>query len=84
MICVDKLRRCVPNDKWKWKESCHLWDDGGDLQALHGFASLLGLRRRWFHDRPGFPHYDLTRRMRELAVGKGAKEQMPRTFCGRR
>ena len=38
----------------------HLYDDAGDLDALHATASRVGLSRRWFQDsQTGLPHYDL-------------------------
>ncbi len=30
------------------------------LQELHLFANKLGLKKEWFQDKPGHPHYDLT------------------------
>lgn len=45
---------------------CHLWSD--DVEALHAVAKRIGMKRQWFHDRPGFPHYDLTPGKRKLAV----------------
>ena len=45
---------------------------GDDLEELHAFAALIGLRRSWFQDKP-WPraHYDVTdsRRRRALAAG---------------
>lgn len=38
----------------------HLWTEPGNEAALHAFAARLGLRREWFQDKPGFPHYDIT------------------------
>lgn len=52
---------------------CHLWSD--DLDALHAMAAALGIRREWFQDRPGFPHYDLPPFRRERALALGAAEQ---------
>lgn len=74
MICVDSMWSCAPNSGWQWHESCHLFDTAGDTEALHEFASDLGLEQRWFQDTVDFPHYDLTRSKRELAVRSGAKE----------
>lgn len=52
---------------------CHLWSD--DLDALHAMATALGIRREWFQDRPGFPHYDLPPFRREHALSLGAVER---------
>lgn len=38
----------------------HLWCDPGHEEALHALAKSLELRRDWFQNKPGFPHYDLT------------------------
>ena len=52
-------------------DGIHLASLGGDLEALHRFASLVGLRRSWFQgSNPLSPHYDITsaaiaRRIRE-------------------
>lgn len=54
------------------------WEGGGhllatDLNALHSFAKLIGLKREWFQvGVSGFPHYDLTKSKRALAIIKGA------------
>jgi len=38
----------------------HLITDG-DVEELHRFAvEGLGLKRKWFQNKPGYPHYDLT------------------------
>jgi len=58
-------------ERWghRW---CHLWS--GDLEALHAMAEAVGMRREWFQDREGFPHYDLSPVGRERAVALGAVE----------
>jgi hypothetical protein len=53
----------------KW---CHLWCDEGDEDALHAMAGRLGLKRSWFQNKPGFPHYDLVPPRREHALRLGA------------
>lgn len=77
-IYVDTIRTYPPQaikpearkhgDRW-----CHLWTDG-ELEELHAFAARLGLKRTWFQDRRGFPHYDLTPSKRLRAVALGAVE----------
>ncbi|MBN2508367.1 MAG: DUF4031 domain-containing protein [Verrucomicrobia bacterium] len=52
---------------------CHMWSD--DLQALHAMARNLGMRRKWFQNRPGFPHYDLPPFRRAAALSLGAIER---------
>jgi hypothetical protein len=42
------------------------------VEELHAMADTIGLKRAWFQDRPGCPHYDLTPRRREKALQNGA------------
>jgi hypothetical protein len=35
----------------------------------------LGLKRAWFQDRSKYPHYDLTKSKRELAIKYGARNR---------
>ena len=51
---------------------CHMWSD--DIEALHKVASKIGLKREWFQNKPGFPHYDLTPGRRQRALQAGAIE----------
>ena len=43
-------------------------------------AAALGIRREWFQDRPGFPHYDLPPFRRERALSLGAVEHSLKTW----
>jgi hypothetical protein len=52
---------------------CHLWSD--DIVELHTMAWKIGLKREWFQDKPGFPHYDLTPSRRRAALLNGAVER---------
>jgi hypothetical protein len=49
---------------------CHMTAD--TVEELHAMASRIGLKRAWFQDRPGCPHYDLTPGRREKALQNGA------------
>ena len=71
-VYVDPMMPCIPNPRWRWRENCHLTADS--LEELHAFASRLGLKRAWFQAHARWPHYDLTRGMRERAVRIGAVE----------
>lgn len=71
MIYVDPLVGCVPNEKFKYKKSCHLFTDDETLDNLHEFAESIGLRRGWCQYR-NMPHYDLTQKKRSEAVREGA------------
>lgn len=73
MILVDPIARCMKTRTWRHREACHLFCDG-DLEELHAFALLLGLRLMWFQAKADLPHYDLTRSKRDLAVSLGAVE----------
>jgi hypothetical protein len=72
---VDRLR------DWGWRlgPSCHLAAD--TEPELHAFAARLGLKRAWFQESRGRPHYDLTARRREAAVRLGAAEMTDREFA---
>lgn len=56
----------------KW---CHLWchpDTPAEREKLHAIAEAIGLRRSYFQDRDGFPHYDLVPGKRRMALQSGA------------
>ena len=74
-VYVDFMMGCLRNKNWKHNESCHLFADSED--ELHELAQKIGLRRSWSQNRQkktSFPHYDLTRSMREKAIKAGAIE----------
>jgi hypothetical protein len=51
----------------------HLTADTTD--ELHLFAAALGMRRAWFQEHPHDPlrhHYDVTDRLRDEAIARGA------------
>lgn len=62
-----RKKRRLPSREW-----CHL--SCPNLEELHQFAAQIGLKRQWFQDKPGHPHYDLTPGMRVMAVKRGALE----------
>lgn len=59
---------------------CHLIADTPD--ELHETAGAIGIARRWFQSPPGasFPHYDVCKSKRALAVRRGALECDRRAF----
>jgi hypothetical protein len=71
-VYVDQMRPAL----WKYGKACHLYADG--VEELHAFALSIGMRRSWFQDREGFPHYDLTEGRRRRAVARGAVEHTSR------
>jgi Protein of unknown function (DUF4031) len=58
---------CTP---WRGKQWCHMLADS--LAELHQFAVLLGLSRGLFHRNASYPHYDVTVKMRDIAIRHGA------------
>jgi hypothetical protein len=76
-VYVDLLMPCMPNARWRYLWSCHMFvrPGPGALGKLHAFAARLGLKRAWFQPSPGnLPHYDLTPAKRRGAVAAGAVE----------
>lgn len=57
---------------WRGRMWCHMWST--DLDALHGMARRIGMRREWFQGPPKatWLHYDVTAERRARAIGLGA------------
>ena len=74
MVYVDQLKTycCLIFDL-----SCHMFAD--TLEELHLFAASIGLKRKWCQDTK-YPHYDLTRNKREMALDNGAIETTTRRY----
>lgn len=51
---------------------CHMIADS--LDELHQMADKIGISRKWFQGRASFPHYDICKSKRTLAVQHGAIE----------
>ena len=51
---------------------CHMIAD--TLDELHTMAQTISVARKWFQDKPGFPHYDICQSKRILALAAGAQE----------
>lgn len=54
---------------------CHMGTDDrtpAGLEAFHAFAERIGLKKSWFQEKDGHPHYDLTEAKRRAAVRAGA------------
>lgn len=57
---------------------CHMFC--ADRESLHAMADKIGVARRWFQNKPGFPHYDICKVKRAEAVRLGAVEADRREF----
>ena len=80
MLYVDKLFPALPTGKARTRGTlwCHVWPaepNPESLKDLHEVALAIGLKRCWFQNRPGFPHYDLVASKRLLAIERGAVEK---------
>lgn len=73
MVYVDPIHPCVPNEKWKYHFSCHLFGD--TVEELDRFAKKLGMKPEWRQDHGVLVHYDLTPEKRQKAVDLGAQEE---------
>lgn len=72
-VYVDAVRPCIPNKKWRWNKSAHLFADTDG--ELHAFAKSIGLHRSWFQVSKGryeLRHYDLTEGKHRQAIRQGA------------
>ena len=56
---------------------CHMLSDS--IEDLHSMADKIGVSRRWFQN-SRYPHYDICKSKRELAVKFGAIEIGRRQF----
>ena len=81
LVMIDQLRKTISRDSHarlvgrkhdhQW---CHLWCEVGGEEALHELAAKIGMRRHWFQNKIGFPHYDLVPTRRDPAIKAGAVE----------
>jgi hypothetical protein len=71
-VYVDEVRVYLKKGKGFTEHWCHMMAD--TPEELHAMADKIGLARRWFQDKPRFPHYDLRPSKRILAVNFGAEE----------
>lgn len=51
---------------------CHMIAD--TPEELHAMADKIGVARKWFQTKASFPHYDIAKSKRVLAVREGAVE----------
>jgi hypothetical protein len=50
------------------------------LGELHAMADRIGVKRKYFQDKPGRPHYDICMSTKNMAIGFGAIEVSDREF----
>ena len=53
------------------------------LEELHEMADKIGVARRWFQKDASFPHYDVCKAKRELAIKLGAVPVDRNEFVGK-
>ena len=51
---------------------CHMIAD--TKQELHLTAYIIGVKRKWYQENASFPHYNICKAKRELAIKSGAIE----------
>lgn len=67
-VYVDK-----PIHPYRQMLMCHMVAD--TLDELHTMADWIGIKRHWFQDHnPRYPHYDICKSKRSLALQRGAIE----------
>ena len=62
----------VDKATWPWRGKMwgHMMAD--TIEELHEFAGRIGLKREWFQNAKGIPHYDVTVKKRDEAIRLGA------------
>lgn len=59
-----------PRIAYRRMKMCHMVADS--LNELHNMARRIGVKRKWFQNKPGKPHYDICISKRKLAIDFGA------------
>ena len=44
------------------------------LEELHAMADRIGVQSKWFQNKTRYPHYDICKSKRALAVAAGAQQ----------
>lgn len=70
----------VDKPRWAYRRMfmCHLIADS--LEELHEMADRIGIKRQWFQSDGSFPHYDICKAKRALAVEVGAQQPDTHAF----
>jgi hypothetical protein len=82
MVYIDEL---LIRGAWRYGASCHLLPETHaprHLEELHRFAAAIGMKREWFQS-GRWPHYDLTKSRRAVAVRQGAVQCTTREYIMR-
>lgn len=58
--------------KYGRMKMCHMVSD--NFEELHAMADKIGIQRKWFQEKASYPHYDICKSKRALAVANGAQE----------
>lgn len=48
------------------------------LEELHDMVDKIGVNRKWFQNKEGYPHYDICKSKKALAIKYGATEMRDR------
>ena len=72
----------VDEPKYKYGRMimCHMIAD--TLEELHEMADSIEVRRKWFQNDASWPHYDICKAKRAIAVKIGAIEVTSRELIG--
>ncbi|HEC66154.1 MAG TPA: DUF4031 domain-containing protein [bacterium] len=65
MVYVDNMKA-----PYRRMLMCHMAAD--TVEELHEMADHIGIQRKWFQNKPRFPHYDICQTKKALAIGAGA------------
>ena len=83
MLFVDMLQLTpegTPTQRWCYRKFCHLVSDTS-FEELERFGRHLQLKPEWLqYSRSGVAHFDLTPKLRVVAVNAGAMELAPKDF----
>lgn len=70
MVYVDEIRKYGYGPRCFRGGASHMTAD--TEEELHEMASAIGLKREWYQNKGGTPHYDLTPTKRQKAFNLGA------------
>lgn len=82
-VYVDESKYEYKQKKYPFRKMimCHMMAD--TLDELHDMAQLIGVARRHFQSESVYPHYDVCKAKRALAVKHGAIELSSRDLINK-